>query len=711
MPINTELAKRIWARYNWVRDNGHMAFMTKADKCDAFFRGDQWTKTDLARLIEVRRPALTINKILPTISNVLGEQIVNRNEIAFRPRNGGATEVADVLTKVFKQISDNNQLDWKRSAVFEDGVITSRGFFDVRLGFKDSMKGEVEIDTLNPKNVMVDPDAELMDPDTWKDVLLTKWLTLDDIALLYSAADAKLLRSQQHQDYIDGGADSFMTLRDRFGGDFQYPGYEAHPDDFSMLRNVRVIERQYRKMTKQRLLLAPTSGDTRVITDEMEKDADRLNYIVKQYGFQIITKMVQRIRWTVVANNVVLHDDWSPYKHFTVVPYFPYFRHGRTVGLVENLLGPQELLNKTSSQELHVINTSANSGWKVKAGSLANMSVEELEAKGAQTGLVIETNGDPDDSVVKITPNQIPSGLDRVTFKAEEHIKTISGVPDSAQGFDREDVAAKAIQAKRQAASTNLVKAFDSLTRTDFILARNILDVVQEFYTEERLLTITKDRTQGTTEEVAINAVTPEGSIVNDLTIGEYDVVISSVPQRETLEDSQFDQAMALRELGVAIPDSVLIDSSRLLHKKDILDQLNAASNSPEAKEQAALKVRMMRAEVAEKESSAMNKGADAGLKDAKTQATLAEIGAPEAVGPQGPTPHEAMLAEREQARKEEDSKVTNFVKVEELKEKKRENDIDAALRKEEAAQQAESDRIAQMQTAAQAAAQPKAKA
>jgi hypothetical protein len=55
------------------------------------------------------------------------------------------------------------------------------------------------------------------------------------------------------------------------------------------------------------------------------------------------------------------------------------------------------------------------------------------------------------------------------------------------QGFDREDVAAKAIQAKRQAGSTNLAKPLDNLDRTDFILARNVLDLVQEFYTEERL--------------------------------------------------------------------------------------------------------------------------------------------------------------------------------------------------------------------------------
>ena len=124
MPINTDLATKIWLRYAWCRDNGHAAYVQKAEKCDAFFRGDQWDTADKAKLAAARRPALTINKIISTISNVMGEQIFNRAEIGFRPRSGAPAETAETLSKVFKQISDNNKLDWLRSDMFADGVIT-----------------------------------------------------------------------------------------------------------------------------------------------------------------------------------------------------------------------------------------------------------------------------------------------------------------------------------------------------------------------------------------------------------------------------------------------------------------------------------------------------------------------------------------------------------------------------------------------------------
>jgi hypothetical protein len=621
MPVNSEETYKTWQRYAWARDNGHTKFVEKADKCERFFAGDQWDAADRAKLEAVKRPVLTINKILSTVGNVMGEQINNRAEIGFRPRSGAPAENAEVLSKVFKQISDNNQLDYKRSEMFADGVIRSRGFLDVRLGYGDSMQGEVEITKLNSKNVIIDPDAEEYDPDTWGEVFVTKWLTADDIAVLYGKENAELLRNKDKSSF-PYGYDSIQMNRDRFGVT-QYPMYAGNYDNSNVLRNIRVIDRQYRKLDRQKFFLAPQTGDMRPVPDTF--DRDRIALFVDTYGFQVVPKLVRRIYWYVMADNVELHAGWGPYKHFTVVPYFPYLRDGKTIGLVENLLSPQELLNKVTSQELHVVNTTANSGYKVRAGSLTNMTAEELEQKGAQTGIVIEVNGDPDKDVQKIAPNQVPQGLDRISYKAEESIKTISGVSDSMQGMDRADVAAKAIQEKKKSGSTNLIKPLDNLTRTDYILARNVLDIVQEFYTEERLYTITHDQATGETETFAVNQADPYGQITNDLTLGEYDVVVTSVPHRETMEDSQFEQAMALKEAGIAIPDSVLIDSSRLMNKKDIIKKMEGDKTSPEAQEQAALAKRGQEAEVSKTEGEAAVKHADAQLKTAKVGETQAK--------------------------------------------------------------------------------------
>ena len=626
MPVNNALATEVWSRYAWLRDNGHLDYVKKVTVCEDFFAGIQWDKNDLALLKASKRPALTINKIMSTLANVLGEQIFNRTDIAFKPRNDGASaEVADALTKVFMQIGDNNQLAWVRSDVFCDGVIGSRGFFDVRLDFTDSLRGEVRIEQLNPKNVLIDSDADEYDPDKWGDVIVTKWMSPDQIELLYGKADADHLRGRSDS-YFPYGYDSIDRDRDRFGTPRNQHVYGTGPDaGDGNARNIRVIERQWRKLDRVRHFVDIATGDTRMVPQDWD-DARVQQHLQQNSNLSLTKKLIQRIRWTVVAENVVLHDDWSPYKHFTVVPYFPYFRRGRTIGLVENLIGPQELLNKVSSQELHVVNTTANSGWKVKRNALQNMSVGELEQRGAQTGLVLEL--DEMTNAEKIQPNQTPSGLDRISYKAEEHIKSISGVSDYMQGFAREDVAAKSVTANKQSGQANLAKVMDNMNRTDFILARNVLDMVQEYYTEERLIYITTDRLTNTTEQITVNQPTPEGRIVNDLTLGEYAVVVTNQPERDTFEETQFDQALRLRmEAGVQLPDKYLIQSSRLKDKAEIIKQMEGDQNSPEAQAAAQLKQRASEAAVSKMEAEAMQKQSDAQLRQAKTQKELASIG------------------------------------------------------------------------------------
>ena len=699
MPIDTTLCTKQWARYAFCRDNGHAAFVEKADLCERNFQGKQWTDSDMALLTAVRRPALTINKIISTVSNVLGEQIYNRSEIAFRPRNGADPKTAEALNKVFKQISDNNQLDWKRSDMFADGIITSRGFLDIRMGFNHNLKGEVRYENINPKNVVVDPDGEEYDPDSWSEIFTTKWVTADDIAVLYDPDDAELLRNRD-QSFFPYGYDSIEAFRDRFG-ERSNPHYSGTFDNSSVLRNIRIVDRQHRVLDKQQYFVEKETGDVREIPESF--DRNRIALFVDKFGFGVMKKLTRRIRWTVIADNVRLHDEWSPYKHFTIVPYFPHFRHGRTIGLVENLTGPQELLNKITSQELHVLNTTANSGWKIKKGSLANMTMEELEQKGSMTGLVLELK--EMDDAEKIQPNNTPQGLDRMSFKAEASIDTISGVNQSMKGTDREDVAAKAIEAKKKSGATNLVKPLDQLVRSDYFIARNTLELVQEFYTAPQIMTITKDAMTGETEDVGINQVDPTtGEILNDLSLGEYGIVITSVPHRETLEDSQFDQAIALREQGIKIPDSVVIDSSRLQNKADIMKKMDAEASSPQALEQQKLQIDELKGTIAKLNAEAAQKAADTGLKQAKTQETLVKAKV-EAEGEPGKADDihvKEGLAEHKMSLDERQHDHDKQMDVAALRQKKDETDQKLALQAKDEAER----RVTERATAAKMAAQ-----
>lgn len=663
MPIDHAVADEQWRRYSYLRDNGHLDYVEKANKCDAFYLGQQWNKVDKALLEQVRRPALTINKTLPTVANLQGDYINTRVDVGLKSARVGGEDLSTVLEKVLRRIYDSQQYRWQEASLYDDGIITSRGFVDTRLSFKENMQGEVEITSPNPRNVLIDCDAEEYDPDTWNDFCLSKWLSPVDIAVLYNQDDAEYLKLASYQDY-QHEFDAVFRQMETFKTTPHYQGYTDTSRELT--RNIRVIERQVRELTKQKFFVDPITGEMRGIPDAW--DHNKIAYVVSTFGLGVVDNFVKRIRWRVTAGPCVLHDAWSPYRHFTIVPFFPYFRRGKTMGVVENLLDSQELLNKVTSQELHVVNTTANSGWKIKQGGLRNMTLEDLEQRGAQTGIVLEL--DEMGSAEKIEPNAVPTGLDRISYKAEEHIKSISTVNDTALGDDREDVAAKAIREKKKSQGVNTLKMQDNLNRSRYLIARNVIDMVQTYYTEPRVYRVTKDEVLGETEELAVNQPDPAtGRITNDLTVGEYEIVITTTPQKDTVAESEFEQALAMRELGIAIPDQMLIENSNLRSKQKLLRQMAEQNKSPEAQKQAELAQRAQELSVEQLEADVSETHADIALKSANAQRNIAEAKVA-GMDSGGGTPEDPNL-EREK-----------------MSHESQENELDRALKREEMAHQ-----------------------
>ena len=624
------LAHEQWDRYTRARDNGHIDYVDLAKKCDAYYQGEQWDAEDVAALDAEGRPALTINTVLPTVNTVLGEQSNRRADIKFKPRRGGSEEVAHTLTKLYMQIADNNKLDWIEQQVFADGLIMDgRGYFDARMDFSDHVEGEVRVKALDPLDVVIDPDAKDYDPKTWNEFFYTRWMTLDDIEEMYGQEQADRLRfiSENGNSF---GRDSVEYSETRYGDTDDVDDFLGatvpDADEHRTVKSLRVIERQHRKVTRVDCFVDPNTGDQREVPESW---SDRkAKKFAKDYGLSIYTKTKKKVRWTVTCDKVVLHDDWSPYADFTIVPFFAYFRRGRPFGMVRNLLSPQEQLNKIASQELHIVNTTANSGWVVESGSLTNMQAEDLEEHGAETGLVLEYNRGSSPPT-KIQPNQIPTGLDRISQKAAANIKAISGINDSMLGTDGAEVSGIAIQAKQNRGVIMIQVPLDNLQKTRQYLAEKILNLVQTFYTEERIIRITNDEDPLEPRvDMVINEMTPEGTIINDLTIGEYDVIISTMPARDSFDEVQFAEALALRQAGVAVPDDAIIQYSHLAKKAELAARLRQDPSEEQIQVmqmQQQLAMQGAQLEVAKLEAEVRKLQSDTAVNIAKTQ-EMAEI-------------------------------------------------------------------------------------
>jgi hypothetical protein len=201
-------------------------------------------------------------------------------------------------------------------------------------------------------------------------------------------------------------------------------------------------------------------------------------------------------------------------------------------------------------------------------------------------------------------------------------------------GTDSPEVSGVAIRAKQNRGAMMIQVPLDNLIKTRQYLAEHILRLVQAYYTEERLIQVTdEDDPMKSQVPVLLNGISPEGAIVNDLTLGEYDVVIGTMPARDNYDEAQFAEAIELRQVGVPIPDDLIVDYSHLAKKGEIakrIRQMQGMEPMTEAQAQiqqfqAEAEIKKIQLELAKMEAEVQNLQAQAQLHTAKAQETIAD--------------------------------------------------------------------------------------
>jgi hypothetical protein len=605
------VAEKNWERYRYARQVGQDGYIKIARLNEDFYLGGglQWVESDRQLMEKTKRPMIELNHVMPAVQTALGMQLHSRVDIEFQPRGEGADDkTAEVLSKVIMQVADQVEYHWKESLQFEDGLIQQRGFLDFRVDFDRNFQGEIVCDVLDPMDVLPDPDAQGYEPDKWQDVTVVRWMTYDDIGLKYGKDKAKELSHLADQYFED---DEYGD-RAHFGDDADGIGYDGwvEEDEKFKSRRYMVIDRQSWQTSREPVIVYYT-GEVKPLEGMTNKQIAK----ALEMGIKTVHD-VRRVKWTVTCGRTVLFDGWSPYRTFTIIPYFPIFRRGRTRGMVDNLRSPQELENKSITSYLEILNTTANSGWDVEEGSLVNMEPEDLATYGSKNGLVLvyrEGSTPPQ----RRLPNTPPTGANLLTDRAEYAIKTISGMSDAMQGQQGNEVSGVAIQSKQYQGQMQMGRPFDNLALTRRMAARKVLELVQMFYTEERVFRII-DPTTKMVEEIIVNQVDETGGILNDITVGRYDVVVSDTPTHATFQQNQFDQLVALAEKDVPVPPKYLLEASTVTNKHEIAQEIEAIQQQqgdPEVEskiEENMAHAELRRAQAEKTKAETVNAGVDA---------------------------------------------------------------------------------------------------
>lgn len=633
-------ANQNWLRADYVRSRGHRTYIQQAKRCERFYLGAglQWEEQDKAILAETKRKPVEDNQIMQMVNTAIGYQIANRMDIVVRPRGRGADdESSKVMGKVIKYVADDTQLHWRETEVFGNGMILQRGYYDVRMSFENNALGEITAKSLDSLDVMPDPDARSYDPEEWADVTVDRWYTLDQIEQNFGPEARMAVKLFETADqYSSTAIDIDGYARNRFGQEGvtnELPYYSELAGEECGLYHI--IDRQYRTYELTLCAVWPT-GDIHPIPNATPEQ--RASYV--EQGCLLVKRMHKRVKWLVTGRCVTLFDDYSPYPWFTIVPFFPYFRGGVTRGMVDNAISMQEVLNKALSQFGHILNTVANSGWIIEQNSLVGFkSMQEFEEKAAKNGLVLEYKqgtAKPE----KIQASSVPTGIVEFIAHAKSAISSATGMDETLMSSGpANDMSGVAYQARQYAAQQKLAVPLDNLARTRHMVAQRFIDLIQMFFDTPRVIRITEQNEYGEeqTTELSVNEpVNPDAQGVaidylNDLTLGEYDLVISEQPMQITFDNSTFEQLKSLaKDFGYAVPPAVALRYMSVADRTEIAKAIESASAAkPNPLEDA--KAELLRAQVIKTITEAVNKRIEAiyGATQAGAQvATIPQVAA-----------------------------------------------------------------------------------
>ena len=507
--------KRIQDAQKFLRFSNDADSYNRQDALDdlKFSSGDQWpVEVQNSRNLEAR-PCLTINKLDGFIRQVCNQQRQARPRMKAHSMNSQANaKVADILTGIFKHIEVNSDADSAYDTAFEFAVRMGWGYWRVVTDYvrEDSFDQEIFIKPIaNPFTVYFDPNSQMPDGSDAESCLITEVMSKKDFKAQYPGADD--------------------------GGNFTMRGTGDADADWIMKDDIRIAEWWYTERKKTKLLLL--SDGTQVYKEDAPAPE-----IMEAAGIMVVAErdtMRKTIKWAKLTGMEVLEErDWVG-KYIPIVPVYGQQLvvddKRKKYGLVRQAKDPQRMYNYWRTALTESVALAPKAKWLLAEGQDEGHENEWAQANVKATPVLRykqkDIEGQPAPTPQRLQPEPPPAGIVEATSAINNDLQTVVGIFDPNQ-FMQGNQSGKAIRGQQMQIDLSNFHYYDNLTRSLKQTGRIILDLIPKIYDKERVMRIIGYDNQP--EMVTINQRVFDEmgaeKILNDVTVGEYDVFMDTGP-------------------------------------------------------------------------------------------------------------------------------------------------------------------------------------
>ena len=537
----------------------NQSFWSEADTDTRFMAGDQALWNDMYGNIPANnRRQFNFNRIARVVNMIDGHQRNNRKSTVVVGVENHDDETADQFTKILYWVNNQEGVLETISDSFRGSLVTGMNLLQVWMDYRsDPVSGNIKVDNCSYNSFLIDPFFRKQDLSDcnyiWKRSFLTK---RECISLL-----------PDFEEVIIG-----LQGNDNRDGKFQFMP-ESY--NYGMKNLLTYDEYYYRDYRKQKLLVDSQTGETQ---EWKSQDEDKLKEFLRIYPqVTVIESEIPTVKLAIVVQGKVLYDGPQPMgiDSFPFVatfayyyPQMPYFAL-RCQGVVRGLRDSQYLYNRRKVIELDILESQCSSGFIYKENSLVNP--KDIFLSGQGRGIALKDDANMGD-VIKIEAPGIPASMIELSKILGEEISQISGVNEELLGSAVDDKAGILSMLRQGAGLTTLQILFDNLDRTQKLLGKVMIDLIQANFTPGKIKKI-------------LEGQEPTNQFYNK-DFGKYDAAVEEGLNTTTQKQTQFATLLHLREAGIPVPDDVLLNASTMQNKKELIEAIEKAQQAQQQQQQ-----------------------------------------------------------------------------------------------------------------------------
>jgi len=608
-------------------DDTHDLFKTYSNKRelwaqaaqeDAEFRlGRQWSAEQQRVLLERGQAPLVVNRIHPAVEAAKALLTSGRPQFRVSPREDSDNKVAQVFNGLLEYmwyISDGTQA---LRNVIDDYYTMGMGAMCIYIDpLKDYGRGEVCCHDVDPLDIYIDPNSRHRMGDDAENIIISRLFTKEQAIQLYPVyedaiknATSDLHTDRPTTDRVDDKGivfpeDTATQTHIGFGTNNEYiRGYERYYkvwvkryhvknrinnseevfDDeayaeFLERKAVRVNGQVILDENKAKMIIEKLTQEFEQAIQQAQMEGvdgpdlpvvEELSYaqLMEQGLMESVSVPVQRIKMCVIMGDKYLYSRILPIEHYPIVLFMNI--HNRTpypvsdVRMVKDL---QEYINKTRSLIIAHATTSTNTKILIPSGSV---DMQDFEQRWAQPGVAIEVdmdNGAPQ----PIQPTPLPGTLYQNEQVAKTDIDHQLGLYELMQGnAEAAPHTYKATVSLDEFGQRKIKSKLQDIEMSLARVAKVAIPIMQQLYRAEKMVRLVQPN--NSMSEVAINKKiyddkTGEVSVMNDISRGEFDVVVVTGSTLPTNRYAQLEMYMDAFKNGI-------IDKTEVLKKTEVFDK------------------------------------------------------------------------------------------------------------------------------------------